>query len=85
MLRWRVPLRWYLASALPLAVALATAAALAASNGGFSGWAAFGRMPGLPDIGPVGDVLLTLLVNGFGEETGWRGFALERRPSSPIG
>jgi hypothetical protein len=53
-----VALRWYLASALPLAVALATAAALAASDGGFSGWAAFGRMPGLPDIGPVGDVPL---------------------------
>jgi membrane protease YdiL (CAAX protease family) len=61
---------------LPLAAALATAAALAASDGGFSGWAAFGRMPGLPDIGPVGVVLLTLLVNGFADETGWRGFAL---------
>jgi uncharacterized protein len=76
--RWGVPARWYLAAAAPLAVAVAAAAVLALAGAGFPGWAAFGHMPGLPDLGVVGIVLGTLLVNAFGEETGWRGFALPR-------
>lgn len=36
-----------------------------------------GRMTGWPTRGGIaGLALLLLLVNGFGEETGWRGFAL---------
>ncbi len=39
----------------------------------------FARFPGLPGPMPlVWVVLLVLLVNGLGEEGGWRGFALER-------
>jgi membrane protease YdiL (CAAX protease family) len=76
MFRWRVGLRWYLAAALPLVAALVTAGVLAAAGAAFPGWSAFGRMPGLPAIGPVGVALLTLVINGFGEERGWRGFAL---------
>lgn len=76
MLRWRVPARWYLAAVAPLLVAVAAAAILQLTGAGFPGWAAFGRMPGLPDLGVVGAVAGTLLINGFGEETGWRGFAL---------
>jgi membrane protease YdiL (CAAX protease family) len=76
MLRWRVPARWYLAAAAPLLVAVAAAAILQLAGAGFPGWAAFGQMPGLPDLGVAGVVAGTLLINGFGEETGWRGFAL---------
>jgi uncharacterized protein len=76
MLRWRVPARWYLAAAAPLLVAVAVAAILQLTGAEFPGWAAFGRMPGLPELGVLGVVARTLLVNGFGEETGWRGFAL---------
>jgi uncharacterized protein len=76
MIRWRVPLRWYLATALPLGVAVATAAVLTAAGARFPGWAAFGQIPGLPDIGIIGVAILTQLVNAYGEETGWRGFAL---------
>jgi membrane protease YdiL (CAAX protease family) len=78
MIRWRVPLRWYLAAALPFGVALAAAGVLALMGVRFPGWAAFGRLSGLPGIGVVGVAALTLLINGFGEETGWRGFALPR-------
>jgi membrane protease YdiL (CAAX protease family) len=76
MLRWRVPARWYLAAAAPLLVAVAAAAILQLAGAGFPGWAAFGQVRGLPELGVLGVAAGTLLVNGFGEETGWRGFAL---------
>jgi uncharacterized protein len=40
---------------------------------------AFARFPGLPQGWPLaGVVAVVLLVDGFGEETGWRGFLFER-------
>lgn len=39
----------------------------------------FAHVPGLPENWPFAAVLAAvILVNGFGEETGWRGFLLER-------
>lgn len=38
----------------------------------------FGVYSGLPALGLPVVALLVLLFNGFGEETGWRGFALEK-------
>jgi uncharacterized protein len=64
MARWRVALRWWLAGLSP-------AALLAAPDGGD-----FGRFSGTPAIGLVGVLLLIIVVNGLGEETGWRGYAL---------
>jgi membrane protease YdiL (CAAX protease family) len=42
---------------------------------------------GLPPLGPPVVVLLVVLFNGFGEETGWRGFALVplQRRFGPVG
>jgi uncharacterized protein len=40
---------------------------------------AFAHFPGLPDHWPLaGVVAAVIVVNGFGEETGWRGFLNER-------
>jgi uncharacterized protein len=40
---------------------------------------AFARFPGLPQGWTLGGVIVVVfLVDGFGEETGWRGFLLER-------
>jgi membrane protease YdiL (CAAX protease family) len=39
-------------------------------------WGEFGIFSGLPAIGVLGVFLLITLVNGYGEETGWRGYAL---------
>jgi membrane protease YdiL (CAAX protease family) len=69
--RWRVGVRWYAAAAAPLlffAVAVAVA--------GWPGAGALTRFSGLPPVGLLGVFALVLLVNGYGEETGWRGFAL---------
>ena len=40
-------------------------------------WSDFAIYSGLPPLGLPAVFLLVLLFNGFGEETGWRGFALE--------
>jgi membrane protease YdiL (CAAX protease family) len=39
---------------------------------------AFTRYSGVGAISPLGVVVVVLLVNGLGEETGWRGFAVDR-------
>jgi membrane protease YdiL (CAAX protease family) len=40
---------------------------------------AFAQVPGMPDGWPLAWVLAAVIVvNGFGEETGWRGFLTER-------
>lgn len=38
----------------------------------------FARFSGLPELGLPTVVLLVFLIGGYGEELGWRGFALER-------
>ena len=40
-------------------------------------WSEFAIYSGLPPVGLPAVLLLVLLFNGFGEEAGWRGFALE--------
>jgi len=50
-------------------------------------WREFAIYSGLPPLGLPAISLLVLLFNGFGEETGWRGFALEplQRRFGPVG
>jgi membrane protease YdiL (CAAX protease family) len=80
----RVPLRWWAVGLSPVFLLLTVAAAAA------MGWtsldvAGLARFPGVPSAwGAVGVVAAVVLVNGFGEETGWRGYvqpALQRRHS----
>ena len=78
ILRWRVPLRWWIATlAIPVVVFGATSL----------GFAALGYEPELsrlPD--PLTTFLPTLvglsLMAGLGEEPGWRGYALPRLQST---
>jgi membrane protease YdiL (CAAX protease family) len=74
-LRWRVPGRWYLASVGLVAIGALAVAVRAIVRSELPSVHALGRMPGLPDVGWFGVFVLTFLVNGYGEETGWRGFA----------
>jgi membrane protease YdiL (CAAX protease family) len=75
MRRWRMPLRWWVATLSPLGF-LGVALVAAAAADDLPRWSDFGRYSGLPALGVVAVALLAILVNGFGEETGWRGFAL---------
>lgn len=93
MIRVRVGLRWWgIGLALPVAVAVALCV-------GMIGYSMFllapielpsltslGRFNGLPAAGAVGTWALLVAVNGFGEETGWRGFLLPhlQRQWSPL-
>lgn len=78
MARWRVPVRWYAAAAAPVAVGLLAVGGLWLTGSDLPSLAQLSTMPGLPAVGWVGVFLLALVVNGYGEETGWRGFAWPR-------
>ena len=76
LLRWRVPLRWWLVALSPLGF-LAIALLIGAAAGeDLPSWDDVGQFSGTPAIGALGVTALILAVNGVGEETGWRGFAL---------
>lgn len=80
----RFPARWWLVTVSPLVIALATVAVLAVTGRDVPTTAQFGVFSGAPAGWAV---LVAVLVNGFGEETGWRGYllpALQRR-FSPLG
>ena len=74
LVRWRVGVWWW---AVVVVAVAGVAAAVATGAGGRTGsWTAY---PGVPEAwGPLATVLVVLLVNGIGEEAGWRGFAVER-------
>jgi membrane protease YdiL (CAAX protease family) len=77
-----VPARWLLVALSPLAF-LAIALAVTAPFTGPFDWYDLGRFDGLPSsVGPIGVLVLLVVVNGIGEETGWRGLlqpTLQRR------
>jgi membrane protease YdiL (CAAX protease family) len=76
-LRWRVALRWYAAALAPLVVAAAVVGVTAAF-GTAPSLDRLSRVKGLPAIGWFLVALLMLVIDGFGEETGWRGFLWPR-------
>jgi uncharacterized protein len=72
--RWRVPPVWYVVCASTLALGLAVSMLTDAN----SRWANAASYSGAPNLGLLLTFVLVLLVNGFGEETGWRGFLADR-------
>jgi membrane protease YdiL (CAAX protease family) len=78
MFRWRVPLRWYGAALVPAAAGLIGMAVVAMSGSGWPSSDELSTMPGLPAAGFLGVLLMVFVINGYGEEVGWRGFAWGR-------
>ncbi len=80
MVRWRWPTPWVLLVTLsPFAIAALTFAILVLLGTPLPPLQEFQLYPGLPASLPFWAVLvLVLIVNGYGEEVGWRGFMMER-------
>jgi membrane protease YdiL (CAAX protease family) len=77
MRRWRIGWRWWLAVLSPLGFFVIALGVLAAAGADLPARNDFARFSGLPaGLGILGTALVITLVNGFGEETGWRGYAL---------
>lgn len=75
--RWRKPGRWWLVVAATLALAPLAVLVPLVTGAARPTWEDFFRYTGIGMITPLGVVLIAMVVNGFGEETGWRGFAVE--------
>ena len=74
--RWRVPARWWLFAVGSPAVLVGAALLVMAIGSEAPDLAGFSRMAGLPDWGMLFVWVMFVVVNGLGEETGWRGYAL---------
>src|SRR4051812_24461170 len=64
--------RWWLMALAPLAILAVVASAQHLTGGGPS-WRDLSRMSGLPALPWLAVFLAVLVVNGLGEEAGWRG------------
>jgi membrane protease YdiL (CAAX protease family) len=85
LVRWRVPVRWWLVAVSPVAFLGLALAAMATAGQALPSVGDFGRFSGIPAIGLAG-VLLIIFAGAVGEETGWRGYALPQlqRRFSPL-
>ena len=82
VVRFDVGWRWWLIGVgTPLALALAAVIVYALSSGSLPDLALFGQVDYLGNIGVVTALALWIATYGFGEEIGWRGFALHRLQS----
>jgi CAAX protease family protein len=75
MVRWRVRPRWYVWAMAPVGLALGVAGVLSIFGGPFPPPGEWSEMSGFASIGGWAAFVVILVVNGYGEETGWRGFA----------
>jgi membrane protease YdiL (CAAX protease family) len=79
MARWRIGLKWWLvASGSPVCLSLLAAVVARVAEGAWPNLRRVGEVTLLGDIGALAALSLWVFTFGFGEETGWRGFALAR-------
>lgn len=88
-LRWRVGVGWWAFALLGpvLLFLLAAAGSITVLGAPAPDWAGFGRWEELPYLDPIATWVFLVVVIGFGEEVGWRGFAqplLQRRHSTLV-
>jgi len=79
MFRWRVGITWLLIGLFgPVAVFLLSAAIGRVFWGTWLDWSQFGRTEEFPHLPLLVYWIANMLFYGWGEETGWRGYALPR-------
>ena len=76
--RWRVGWVWWLVVATTFGLAALGALQALLTDGDLPRLAEFTRYTGVGSITPIGVIAVVFILNGFGEEIGWRGFAVER-------
>lgn len=76
--RWRIGWRWWALVAATAGLAVLGLLLPAATGDSMPALADFARYSGAPEINLLFVVLVVLVVNGYGEEIGWRGFAVDR-------
>jgi CAAX protease family protein len=76
--RWRIGWRWWALVIGTLCLVLVSVVGPLLTGGKVPPLAAFTRYSGIGAITPFGVVAVAFVVNGLGEETGWRGFAVDR-------
>lgn len=75
--KWRVQFRYYAFAVLaPIALFILAVLINRVVSGAWSDLSLLGEADYLPYLGPLGALLLWFFTYGFGEETGWRGYAL---------
>lgn len=84
--RWRFSLNWWLVVVSPAVVLGLALAGLAFAGEGLPAWSDFADFTGLPSYGVISTLLLVFVLNGLGEEAGWRGYMQDRlqRRLSPL-
>jgi membrane protease YdiL (CAAX protease family) len=76
--RWRFTSVWWLVVASPLLVVGLTFVGMGLGGQDLPSWSDFSMFNGLPAHGVFSTLLMVLVLNGLGEETGWRGFLQDR-------
>ncbi|WP_169735721.1 CPBP family intramembrane glutamic endopeptidase [Intrasporangium oryzae] len=77
MVRWQIGWRWWVAAVSPLLFFLVVLAVMAVAGLDVPARDDVASFSGIPlGLGLIGVWTVVFLVNGFGEETGWRGYAL---------
>ena len=76
--RWRFSPVWWMVAVSPVVVLGLTVVAMRLGGQDLPAWGDFARFNGLPAYGVLSTFLLVFVLNGFGEETGWRGYLQDR-------
>ncbi len=75
---WRFAPVWWLVVVSPAVVLGVTLVGMNMAGQELPDWGDFADFNGLPALGTVSTFLLVFVLNGLGEETGWRGFLQDR-------
>jgi membrane protease YdiL (CAAX protease family) len=78
IVRWRIAGRWWLLVVGTFALAALGAVQALVTGDEVAALGDYTRYTGIGPIAPVAVVAMVLVANGLGEETGWRGFAVDR-------
>ena len=76
--RWRFSPVWWLVAVSPIVALGLILVGMGLAGQDLPAWGDFARFNGLPAYGVLSTFLLVFVLNGLGEETGWRGYLQDR-------